>query len=197
MAVNLDPKPGRWILPLVILGMIAFTYFFVRELPEASPDTTIAIATTTTTTAPFTNTTVDEGLDPEIQAYLDEIDAINAELRVLETEMIAVNAGFDDDPPEISYSDAETRLDALRTAAIALSDRFDALTAPSELAINHDLLKTAMDLAEVGAGDAIDGLRSTDTGERRRTAVQAFSLAVADFDNELANAHNAAEGTET
>ena len=36
MAFNPDPKPGRWILPLVVLGMIAFTYFFVRELPEAS-----------------------------------------------------------------------------------------------------------------------------------------------------------------
>ena len=50
MAVNPDPKPGRWILPLVILGMIAFTYFFVRSLPEASPDTTLAPGDTTPTT---------------------------------------------------------------------------------------------------------------------------------------------------
>ena len=50
MAVNPDPKPGRWILPLVILGMIAFTYFFVRSLPEASPNTTLAAGDTTPTT---------------------------------------------------------------------------------------------------------------------------------------------------
>lgn len=192
MAVNLDPKPGRWILPLVILGMIAFTYFFVRELPEASPDTTLAAPSTTTTT-PFTPTTVDEGPDPTTQAYLDEIDAINAELRLLETEMLTVNAGFDAEPREIQYSEAQTRLDALSTAAVALSDRFDALSSPEGLAVNHDLLKTAMDLAEVAAADAIAGLESSDTGERRQSAVQAFSLAVADFDNEVTNAHTTAE----
>ena len=46
MAINPDPKPGRWILPLVVLGMVAFTYFFVRALPsgseEGATDTTIA-----------------------------------------------------------------------------------------------------------------------------------------------------------
>ena len=57
MAVNPDPKPGRWILPLVILGMIGFTYFFVRELPEASPDSTLVAQPTSTTLAETTGTT--------------------------------------------------------------------------------------------------------------------------------------------
>ena len=35
MALNADPKPGRWILPLVVLGMVAFTYFFVGAFTEA------------------------------------------------------------------------------------------------------------------------------------------------------------------
>src|SRR3970040_1221947 len=58
MAVNPDPKPGRWILPLVILGMVAFTYFFVRSLPEASPDTTLVSGPTTTVPADGETTTV-------------------------------------------------------------------------------------------------------------------------------------------
>ena len=68
MAVNPDPKPGRWILPLVILGMIGFTYFFVRELPEASPDTTLVGQPVTTTLPESTGTTEDLGggtLEPE------------------------------------------------------------------------------------------------------------------------------------
>ena len=31
MTSNYDPKPGRWMLPLVVLAMVAFTYLFVRE----------------------------------------------------------------------------------------------------------------------------------------------------------------------
>jgi hypothetical protein len=92
MAVNPDPKPGRWILPLVVLGMVAFTYFFVRELPEASTETTLVSSPGTTTTVPGTegSTTTGPGngttLDPETQAYLDEIDAINEELQVQRTD---------------------------------------------------------------------------------------------------------------
>lgn len=193
MAVNLDPKPGRWILPLVILGMIAFTYFFVRELPEASPNTTLAGATTTTT-IDFTTTTVDNGAhDPAVQAYLDAIDEMNAQLKLLETEMISVNDGFDSDPRTIEYSATETRIEKVATDTTALSSQFDALTAPEGLEINHDLLTTAIHLAVVGADDALTGLRSTDTGEIRRSAVEAYALAVADFNTEVTNAHNAAD----
>ncbi len=188
MAVNLDPKPGRWILPLVILAMIAFTYFFVRELPEASPVTTLP-APMTTTTIEFTTTTSDLALEPTVQAYLDEIDALNAQLKLLETEMIAVNDGFDADPRTIEYTAAETRLEQVADDTRSLSD---SLTPPEGLEINHELLTTAIRLAVVGADDALTGLRSTDTGETRRAAVQAYALAVSDFDTEVANAHNAA-----
>ncbi len=204
MAVNPDPKPGRWILPLVILGMVAFTYFFVRELPEASPDTTLVAGetTTTTTTGDPTDTTQegngnDNGatLDPETQAYLDELDAINAELELLQTEMIAVNAGFDADPREIEYGDAESRLEALATDAQALSQRLDDLTPPADLQINHDVLTSTIRAAAGSAVDALDGLRSSDTGELRRGSAEAFTTAADDFDTEVTNAHNAAGST--
>ena len=198
MAVNPDPKPGRWILPLVILGMIAFTYFFVRELPEASPNTTL-VGQPTTTTAPETpGTTVDGGnggeLDPETQAYLDELDQINADLQLLKTEMIAVNDGFDADPREIEYSEAESRLIQVETDSQALSDQLDALTPPTALQVNHDVLTTTIGFAAGAAGDARAGLQSTDPGDLRRAAAQAFTQAAEDFDTEVGNAHNAAGG---
>ena len=198
MAVNPDPKPGRWILPLVILGMIAFTFFFVREIPEASPDTTLAGQPTTTTFPDSPVTTVDGGgeeLDPETQAYLDELDVINAALQLLTTEMVTVNDGFDADPREIEYEDAEPRLEVVVEDTTDLSDQVTNMDIPAGLEVNHDVLKTAVQLASLAAGDALDGLRSSDTGERRQVAVEAYVQATEDFNTEVTNAHNAAENT--
>ena len=205
MAVNPDPKPGRWILPLVVLGMVAFTYFFVRELPEASPDTTLAGAedtTTTTTTSPddTTGTTQpgsDNGtgtLDPEAQAYIDALEEINAELQVLSTEMVAVNAGFDAEPREIEFSEAVERFENIISDTAALEARLSELAVPASLEINHDFLTNAMDVAVSSAQEALAGLQSSDTGELRRSAAEAFTNAVDDFDTEVTNARNAASG---
>ena len=198
MAVNPDPKPGRWILPLVILGMIAFTFFFVRELPEASPDTTLAGQPTTTTVPDSPVTTVDGGggeLDPETQAYLDELDVINAALQLLTTEMVTVNDGFDADPRDIEFEDAEPRLEVVVENTTDLSDQVTNMDVPAGLEVNHDVLKTAAQFASLAAGDALDGLRSSDTGERRQVAVEAYVQATEDFNTEVTNAHNAADNT--
>ena len=198
MAVNPDPKPGRWILPLVILGMIAFTFFFVRELPEASPDTTLAGQPTTTTVPDSPVTTVDGGggeLDPETQAYLDELNVINAALQLLTTEMVTVNDGFDADPRDIEYEDAEPRLEVVVEDTTDLSDQVTNMDVPAGLEVNHDVLKTAAQFASLAAGDALDGLRSSDTGERRQVAVEAYVQATEDFNTEVTNAHNAADNT--
>lgn len=196
MAANPDPKPGRWILPLVILGMIGFTYFFVRELPEASPDTTLVGQPVTTTILESTGTTQDAGggeLDPETQAYVDELDSINDALQLLGVEIVTVNDGFDAEPREVEYEDAELRFEAVQTQTQVLADNLDALAVPLGLEVNQEALKTAMQFAALAAGDALNGLRSTDTGELRQNAVEAYTRAVADFGTEVTNAHNAAE----
>jgi hypothetical protein len=196
MAVNPDPRPGRWILPLVILGMIAFTYFFVRQLPEASPDTTLIGAPdeTTTTTVANTETTDSEGsaLDPDTQAYVAELDTLNSELQLLGTEIVTVNDGFDADPREIEFPEAEDRFEAVANSTRTLAERLSALTVPAGLEENQEALQRAMDLAADAAADALAGLRSTDTGELRRTAVEAYTIATEDFDTEVTNTKNAA-----
>lgn len=199
MAVNPDPKPGRWILPLVILGMIAFTYFFVRELPEASTETTLVSNPDTTTTAGNgdggdgeTTTTQASTLDPATQAYLDTIDGINEELQVQRTELVTVNDGFNADPREVEYADAEDRFEAVATSTQALADQLRGLTPPVGLEGNQEVLQNAVDLATVSANEALAGLRSTDTGERRNAAVDAFVQAATDFDTEVTNTRNAA-----
>ncbi|HEY6629630.1 MAG TPA: hypothetical protein VI193_11660 [Acidimicrobiia bacterium] len=197
MAANPDPKPGRWILPLVILGMIAFTYFFVSSLPEGSPTTTLALGSTTTTlegtgtTQPGTATTVPNAAQP----YLDELDSINGELQLLSTEMVTVNEGFDADPRTVEFDDAGTRLEVVVTDTQALADRLAALTPPAGLETNHEALISALDFCAGAAQDALDGLRSTDTGELRNAAVDVYTTSAAGFDTEVQNAKNAAGAT--
>ncbi len=196
MAVNPDPKPGRWILPLVILAMIAFTYFFVSALPEASPDTTLVAGPTDTTVPDTTDTTEPDGnggdVDDTTQAYLDELNAINAALQVLDTEMIAVSDGFDADPREIEYSDAESRLEVVANDTRALADQVTALTVPAGLENNHQSVSLAIEFCAEAAAETLAGIRSSDTGQLRRAAMAAYTSSAGDFDTEVQNTNSAA-----
>ena len=208
MAVNPDPKPGRWILPLVVLGMIAFTYFFVSELDGASPDTTLATGgqTPTTngtgagnegTTLPTDGTTsttaAQSQLDPETQAYLDGIDAIDSDLQAQRTELVTANDAFNEDPRAIEFDEALSRFEAVQSATQDLVTRHNELAPPEALTGNHGNLQAAIELAGGSIEEAIAGLRSTDTGERRNAAVNAYTTAAGDYDTEVTNTHNAAQ----
>lgn len=197
MAVNPDPRPGRWILPLVVLGMIAFTYFFVRELPEASTETTLVAGSATTTTIGDGSTTTTGGggtLDPATEAYLGEIDSINTDLQVQRTEFVTVNNSFNEEPRGIEYPDAESRFEAVLSATEGLAERLRGLTPPTALEANHATLQSYLDSAVTSATEALDGLRSTDTGQRRNDGVNAFVQAASDYDTEVTNTHNVANG---
>jgi hypothetical protein len=192
MAVNPDPKPGRWILPLVILGMIAFTYFFVRELPEASPETTLAGGETTTTAPGASTTTTPDGgvVDPEVLAYVEQVGTINDALQVLRTELVAANTGFDEDT--VTFDEAEARFTAVDTQTAALLGQFNALTPPASLQANHDVLATELEFASLAAGDALSGLTSSDPGTLRRSAVEGYVQAADSFAAEVVNLSTAA-----
>ncbi len=207
MAVNPDPKPGRWILPLVVLGMIAFTYFFVRELPEASTETSLVSGGSATTvpgggggsddggSSTTTPDTSQDPLDPETQAYLDEIDSINQELQVQRTELVTVNEAFNEEPRGVEYPEAEDRFEAVQAATRELATRQSDLVPPDALAPSHQSLLSAIDLASSSIDEALAGLRSTDEGQQRNSGVDAYVQAAADYDTEATNAHNAAGST--
>lgn len=199
MAINPDPKPGRWILPLVVLGMVAFTYFFVRALPtgtEEDPTGTTLSATNTTfpgTTGDTVPASTSPGVaDPAVQAYLDGVGAIQATMGELQAEMTAVNGGFDADPRTVEYDDAEVRLEALAATAEGLVAEIDALVPPDLLVDNHDAIRTAITTAAAAGGEALAGLRSEDDGSQRRNAVTAFESAVNDLTTAVENARSAA-----
>ena len=202
MAVNADPKPGRWILPLVVLGMVAFTYFFVRALPSGSEpgeDTSTTLAASDTTvpadgeeSPDDTTPTTSPQVDAETQAYLDGVSGILASIQELQEEMAAVNGGFDADPRTVQYSEAVDRLTALAENANGVVTELDALTPPPALSTNHETIRTAVTTAAAAAGEALEGLQSDDDGTRRREAVNAFDQAVSDLETAIENARSAA-----
>ena len=108
---NEDPKPGRLVLPLVLIGMIATTYTFINRVatnnnleiepaveevdiePDEEPvseDTT----TTTTTTLPG-----------EVVTYLEEISSEKIQSIDLETKVLEANDKWDN--AEITYQETK------------------------------------------------------------------------------------------
>lgn len=199
--VNPDPKPGRWLLPLAVLAMFAFTFMFVRALPEAEveepqPITTVASSTTaaddtaeetpsgengeegeeedpTAETAPATT------LPPAVVSYLASIEALGEQLTSLATEAREVNEGWD--AQTLGYAEAEERLVAVMDSIIGWQGNVSLLNAPSVLAASHQDMLAASTRAAAAATTMVEGLRSSDTGELRRGAATEFNSAASLF----------------
>ena len=203
MVVNPDPKPGRWLLPLAVLAMFAFTFMFVRALPEAEvapqPITTAASPATTAgdseEEAPPAGddeeeeTSGEEGvtgetvpattLPPAVVSYLASIEALGAQLTSLATEVREANSSWED--RTITFSETEDRLVAVMEDVISWQDNVVQLSAPSVLAASHQDMLAASTRAAVAATTIVEGLRSSDTGETRRGAAADFDAAASAF----------------
>jgi len=186
---NPDPKPGRWILPLIIIGMVGFTYFFVQSLPSPEPEVT----TTTSTTAPNTSTT--EGTEPtstttttlpaDVAAYLDKMESLKADLDSLSADLLAANEAWNNkNDTGATYSET---VDAFKDAiarATVFADSVQATTPPAgypDLAALHADLGTAAAKIQTATQSALAGLQSSDTGQARAAAITEFNAAVAEF----------------
>jgi GH24 family phage-related lysozyme (muramidase) len=184
MAINPDPRPGRWLLPLVVLGMMLFTFVFVTRLPGAEPVvTTSPPGDNSTTTAPLGSTTVATTvpIDPALQTYRDALTALATELAGFQTEMIAVNEGWDADPKTIDAATAKSRLTALRDQTATWAAAIGQLTVPVGMEANQAAIAEAANRAAAAAESALTGFTSAPGPEQRRQAVTDFSAASTDF----------------
>jgi hypothetical protein len=202
MTTNYDPKPGRWMLPLVVLAMVAFTYLFVRELPSAASadeegGTTGSTSATTSTTGAdgeTTTTTTTIELDATTQTYLDSLAGFQSTLSNLQTELASANAGWDANPKTITFDQAEDAFVAVAEGAAAFVGEVQAATVPAPLVEAHNVLIAAAQQAADASSQALAGLRAPapDTGEGRRAAVNDFDAAVAAFNDAVQAATGAA-----
>ena len=108
---NQDPKPGRLVLPLVLIGMIATTYTFVNRV-VTNNDLNVSVVqeeitpveeteTDDTTTTSTTTTT----LPVEVVTYLEEIQGEKVQSDELGQKVLEANERWDDELS--SYQEAK------------------------------------------------------------------------------------------
>lgn len=179
-----DPKPGRWILPAIVVALIGFTYLFVNALPPAE----IPVGTTTTIAAQSTTTTVPElettttTLPPEIAAFLRLVDDYAATANLIADDVDATNTAWEERADGVpSFNDTLAAFEADQAEAQTLSDNVEGTNAPDAYAaVWPDAVAAAADLP-TGVNAVIEGLRAPDDGTARREAVAAYEELTAAF----------------
>ena len=178
---NPDPKPGRIVLPLVLIGMIATTYTFINRVAtnndinivaEETPVETIAEVVVEDTSTTTTSTT----LPDNYVAYLEEITAEKIQATELGKEVLEANENWDD--KTVTYQEAKDEFRAF----IATAEQFVSTVSdpgpPNEyanLVTSHEELKTLVNLIYEDTVELLAGLESSDTGEQRSAALDAFN----------------------
>ena len=189
---NQDPKPGRLVLPLVLIGMIATTYTFVNRVAtnndldlsvteevvtteeEATEDTTTTSSTTTTT------------LPDEVVTYLEEIQAEKVQSDELGQTVLEANEKWDD---ELStYQEAKDEFAKFIEDAEQFVETVSEPGPPNtfaNLVTSHDELKVLANLIYEDTKELLEGLTSSDTGERRSSALDSFNKNLALFQQKI------------
>ena len=178
---NPDPKPGRIVLPLVLIGMIATTYTFINRvatnndiniIAEETPVETVAEVVVEDTSTTTTSTT----LPDNYVAYLEEITAEKIQATELGKEVLEANENWDD--KTVTYQEAKDEFRAF----IATAEQFVSTVSdpgpPNEyanLVTSHEELKTLVNLVYEDTVELLAGLESSDTGEQRASALDSFN----------------------
>ena len=189
---NEDPKPGRLVLPLVLIGMIATTYTFINRVSsnndlEIQPVTEEVVETIEEESTPEdTTTTTTTTLPDEVITYLEEISSEKIQSIDLATKVLEANDRWDNE--EISYQEAKDEF------ADFILDAEQFLTTVSEpgppstfagLIKSHEELKALSELIYADTQELLEGLTSSDTGERRAAALESFNNNINEFQEKI------------
>ena len=179
---NPDPKPGRIVLPLVLIGMIATTYTFINRVAtnndleivaEETPAETISEETIVEDTSTTTTTTT---LPDNYVAYLEEISAEKIQATELGKEVLEANENWDDQ--SVTYQEAKEEFRAFIETAEQFVTTVSEPGPPNEFAnlvTSHEELKTLVILISEDTVELLAGLESSDTGEQRAAALDSFN----------------------
>ena len=108
---NEDPKPGRLVLPLVLIGMIATTYTFINRVSsnndlEIEPIVEDVAVTTDPDSIPDdSTTTTTTTLPDEVVSYLEEISSEKIQSIDLATTVLEANDNWDNET--LTYQEAK------------------------------------------------------------------------------------------
>ena len=188
---NQDPKPGRLILPLVLIGMIATTYTFINrvaennqlEIIEEQPVEQVQeIVDEDTTTTSTTSTT----LPSAYVEYLEEITAERIQAIELGKKVLEANDKWDE--KTITYQEAKQEFAEFINDAEVFANIVAEPGPPSEfsnLVSSHNELITLVNLVYADTIELLAGLESSDTGEQRAAALDSFNTNLDQFINKI------------
>ena len=189
---NDDPKPGRLVLPLVLIGMIATTYTFINRVSsnnnlEIEPIVDEIIETTEPDSIPDdTTTTTTTTLPDEVITYLEEISSEKIQSIDLATKVLEANENWDNEL--ITYQEAKDEF----AKFIEDTQQFVKTVAepgpPSTFAglvKSHEELKSIAELIFADTEELLEGLTSSDTGERRSAALESFNNNINEFQEKI------------
>ena len=189
---NEDPKPGRLVLPLVLIGMIATTYTFINRIAsdnelnitpvveevidDSEPEVVIEDTTTTTTTT----------LPSEVVSYLEEISSERIQSIDLANKVLQANDNWDNE--NVSYQEAKDEfasfIDDAAEFVLIVSDPGPPSTFAG-LVKSHEELKSLAELIYADTQELLAGLTSSDTGERRASALESFNNNIDEFQKKI------------
>ena len=179
---NPDPKPGRIVLPLVLIGMIATTYTFINRVStnnnleivaEETPVETVEEETSVEDTSTTTTTTT---LPDSYVAYLEELTAEKIQATELGKDVLEANDNWDNQ--SVTYQEAKDEFKANISTAEQFVTTVSEPGPPNEFANlvkSHEELKTLVNLIYEDTVELLAGLESSDTGEQRAAALDSFN----------------------
>jgi hypothetical protein len=190
---NSDPKPGRLILPLVLIGMIATTYTFINRvttnnnlevinIQEDADEEIVSEEVVDETTTTSTTTTLPEN----VVAYLEEIQAEKIQSTELGKKVLETNERWNN--KDTSYQEAQQEFKEF----ISDAEQFVATvtdpgppTSNANLVSNHEELKVLVSLIYEDTKELLEGLTASDTGERRSAALSSFNSNLGSFQEKI------------
>ena len=179
---NEDPKPGRLVLPLVLIGMIATTYTFINRVAtnndlEIEPSVEqVIVESDEEPVSEDTTTTTTTTLPGEVVTYLEEISSEKIQSIDLATKVLEANDKWDNE--DITYQEAKDEFANFIEDAQQFVETVSEPGPPSTFAglvKSHEELKSLADLIFADTEELLEGLTSSDTGERRSAALDSFN----------------------
>ena len=189
---NDDPKPGRLVLPLVLIGMIATTYTFINRVStsndleiipneQANQETIIEEEVVEDTTTTTTTT-----LPSEVVSYLEEISSEKIQSIDLASTVLQANDDWDNE--NVSYQEAQDNFANFIEDARQFVEIVSEPGPPSTFAglvKSHEELKSLAELIFADTEELLEGLTSSDTGERRSAALDSFNNNINQFQQKI------------
>ncbi len=145
-----------------------------------SPETALPETTTTSTTL--------ISLAEESMNYLEVLMAVEANIGRLVADVQALNENWDNrSETGVSYGETDAGMEAAAQRAQELRDAFEGIQPSSQgnIPLEHQTAAAAVVLMADTATEMLDGLRSTDTGQARRSALVGFLTAYEIFEEAI------------